>query len=273
MALNKIRKPAVAGHFYSASVAELKKQIESFADKRAAQADALACMLPHAGYVYSGMVAAQTLSYIKIPDRVIILGPNHTGHGSEYSIVNSGMWQTPFGNVEIDIELADLLMRNCEFLAADDLAHKSEHSIEVELPLLQYFNPHFKFVPIALMSDDFDALVKLGKGIAHTIIDSSLKGSVLIVASSDMTHYESQDSASKKDALAIKSILDFDADALANNIQKFNITMCGFAPVIVMITAAKELGAKSSKLIKYQTSGAVSGDFESVVGYAGIILS
>ncbi len=272
MVLSKIRKPAVAGQFYSASASELKTQIESFVDKKTAKADCLACMLPHAGYIYSGIVAAQTLSCVKIPDRVIILGPNHTGYGCEYSIVTGGAWQTPLGSVEVDAELANLLIRNSGLLKEDELAHKTEHSIEVELPLMQYFNPHFKFVPIALMSDDFDSLVRLGKDIAQAIVSSSLKGSVLIVASSDMTHYEPEASAAKKDSLAIKAILDFDAGSLMSNIRKFGITMCGFAPAIVMITAAKELGGKSSKLIKYQTSGTVSGDFESVVGYAGIIL-
>ncbi len=273
MVPNKIRKPVAAGHFYSASALELKKQIESFINKKASKVDVLACLLPHAGYIYSGMVAVETLSCVKVPNRVIVLGPNHTGHGYRYSITASGLWQTPLGNVEIDTELANLLMRNSRLLVEDDLAHKAEHSIEVELPLLQYFNPDFKFVPIALLSEDFDSLVSLGKDIAHTIKDSSLKGPVLLAASSDMTHYEPQESAAKKDSLAIKAILDFDAGALMDNIRKFAITMCGFAPAIVMITAAKELGGKNSKLIKYQTSGNSSGDFESVVGYAGIVLS
>ncbi len=209
MVLSKIRKPAVAGQFYSASASELKTQIESFVDKKTAKADCLACMLPHAGYIYSGIVAAQTLSCVKIPDRVIILGPNHTGYGCEYSIVTGGAWQTPLGSVEVDAELANLLIRNSGLLKEDELAHKTEHSIEVELPLMQYFNPHFKFVPIALMSDDFDSLVRLGKDIAQAIVSSSLKGSVLIVASSDMTHYEPEASAAKKDSLAIKAILDY----------------------------------------------------------------
>jgi len=267
-----IRKPAVAGKFYPSDAANLKKQIKGFIDISAVKQDVIGCMLPHAGYIYSGKVAAQTVSNVNIKDRIILLGPNHTGYGAELSIVTKGFWQTPLGQIKIDEELAEQVLKQNPYLQEDNLAHLYEHSLEVELPILQYFRSDFKITPIVILSDEIKKLKKTGESIAQCIINMNIKGSVMIIASSDMTHYESKEDAERKDKIAIQSILELNEDQLMENIKKFNITMCGRAPVIVMITAAKILGAKTAKLIKYQTSADVSGDTYSVVGYAGMIV-
>jgi len=268
----KLRQAVVAGQFYPAQANELRIQIGSLIDSRVDKQNVIACMLPHAGYAYSGKVAALTISAINVKDRIILLGPNHTGYGAQFSIMTDGTWETPLGRVEIDSDLAKKLLGNSEYLKEDALAHTHEHSLEVELPFLQYFKPAIRIVPISFMSEDIEALKSIGRGIAEVIRENRIQSSTLIVASSDMTHYESQLEASNKDAVAIRSILDLDEQKLALAVKKLDITMCGYAPVITMISAAKALGAKSAKLIKYQTSGDVTGDTTSVVGYAGITI-
>lgn len=268
----KIRKPAVAGQFYPEESLKLKGQIEGFIDKSAGKSDIVSCVLPHAGYIYSGKVAAEVICRINIKNTVILLGPNHTGYGAQFSMMADGVWQTPFGNVAIDDLLAGRILENSKYAQADDSAHLYEHSLEVELPILQYFKPDFKIVPVTVLADDLASLKEFGKEIGNAIKTGGRKDSVLIVASSDMTHYEPQEAAEKKDKEAIAAITDLDEDRLMHKVRTLNITMCGFAPVIIMLSAAKVLGAKSARLVKYQTSGDVTGDFESVVGYAGIII-
>ena len=269
---DKIRRPVVAGQFYPSSARALKDQISSFIDKEAPKSDIIACMLPHAGYIYSGAVAAKTLSAVNVKEKIILLGPNHTGYGAKYSIMTEGTWHTPLGGAEIDSYLAGKILKRSKYLEADEAAHEYEHSLEVELPLLQYIKNDIKIVPIAFMSDDLTALKEVGSAIAHTVVEEKVRGSVMIVASSDMTHYESQEQAEKKDREAIDAVLELDEDKLIDRVRRLDISMCGYAPVIVMISSAKALGAKEAKLIKYQTSGDVTGDKSSVVGYAGIIL-
>ncbi len=268
-----IRKPCVAGQFYPLDPKSLTKLISSFADKATQKNDVLGCMLPHAGYIYSGQVAVETISSVNIKDTVILLGPNHTGLGAAFSIMTEGIWQTPLGNIEIDQKLAKLFLDKSKYLKADILAHIDEHSLEVELPILQYFKSNFKIVPIALRTDDLSVLVKIAEELVSVIIENNLKSSVMFIASSDMTHYESEESAQKKDALAIEAIIALDENRLEVVVKESNISMCGFAPVSVLIKATKMLGAKTGKLIKYQTSGQTSGDFSSVVGYAGITIN
>jgi len=267
---SKIRKPAVAGQFYPSSAQKLRDQIEALIDRKANKTDVIACMLPHAGYIYSGSVAAQTLSRINIKDKIILLGPNHTGFGAPFSIMTEGIWQTPLGEIEIDSDLAKQILRSSRYLQDDNTAHLYEHSLEVELPFLQYFKTNFKIVPITFLSNDIKTLKEIGKGLASVLKDS--KDSAMILASSDMTHYEPQDQAVKKDKDAIQAILELNEDELMQRIQRLNISMCGYAPVIAMLSAAKVLGATKASLIKYQTSGDVTGDKSSVVGYAGIIV-
>lgn len=268
----KIREPAVAGQFYPLSGQALKSQIESFVDKKAAKQDCLACMLPHAGYIYSGKVAAQTLSCVNIKRRVILLGPNHTGFGTAFSLMAEGAWQTPLGQVKIDSEFCKKLLGCSEYLEDDFSAHANEHCLEVEVPLLQYFETNFEIVPVVVASDDTEALKEVGKEIASVIKELKVEKSTLIIASSDMTHYESQAQAQKKDKAALDSILELNEDLLMERVRRQNISMCGAAPAVIMLTASKLLGAGSAKLIKYQTSADVTGDTDRVVGYAGVII-
>lgn len=272
MEKSKIREPAAAGQFYLASREGLINQIEALIDKDADKIDVIACMLPHAGYMYSGRVAGETVSRINIKDKIILLGPNHTGYGARFSIMTEGAWQTPFGEVKIDSGLARQILNRSQSLEDDTLAHRYEHSLEVELPFLQYFKTDFEIVPIAFLSDEFNTIKEIGRDIAATLKELNVKGSTLIVSSSDMTHYEPQSEAQKKDREAIKAILELDEDNLIERIKRLNISMCGYAPCVAMLSAAKLLGAEKAELIKYQTSGDATGDYSSVVGYAGIIV-
>lgn len=272
MALTNLRKPVVSGQFYPSEVKDLSSMIASFADRRAQKKDCLGVVLPHAGYVYSGNVATQTVSGISIKDNVVLLGPNHIGQGAILSIMPQGCWRTPLGDIEINAGLASLFLKKCRYLESDNLAHLGEHSLEVELPILQYFRKDFKIVPIAMMTDDLSLLNQLAQSLAGVIVENDLKSSTLFVASSDLTHYESEESAKRKDALAIEAIVSLDESKLESVVRKLSISMCGFAPVYVLIKTAKLLGAKGAKLIKYQTSGDATGDKSSVVGYAGITI-
>jgi AmmeMemoRadiSam system protein B len=266
------RKAVVAGQFYPGAKEELDKELKTLIPVRAKK-EAIACMLPHAGYMYSGRVAGETVAQTVIKDRAIILGPNHTGYGKPFSIMTRGFWETPLGPVEIDEPLACGLLKNSKYLQDDRLAHEEEHSIEVELPFLQYFRNNLRIVPVAFMSADLKALKAAGEEIGVYLSCAGIKEDVLIVASSDMTHYEPLKDAERKDMKAINAILALDADGLMDSVRKMEISMCGFAPVIAMISAAKVLGAKKGRLVKYMTSGETTRDFQSVVGYAGIIIN
>jgi hypothetical protein len=267
------RMPAFAGQFYPASASALRKQIGSFLEPVKIKEEAIACLMPHAGYLYSGKVAAQTASRINIKDKVILLGPNHTGYGKSLSIMTDGAWLTPLGELKIDSALAKDILGRCRYLEEDNLAHESEHSLEVELPIMQYFKSDFQIVPIAFLFEETEVLAELGKAIAEAIRGRGLEGNALIVASSDMTHYEPQLRAEENDRRAIEAILALDENRLLSAAERFNISMCGLVPAYVMLVCAKALGAKSGKLVKYATSGDVTGDKSSVVGYAGIIIS
>jgi len=272
MASSNIRQAVWEGKFYPESEQGIKKIINGFIDSPKPKIDCLGCMLPHAGYIYSGRVAVETVSRINIKEKVILFGPNHTGRGANFSIVTKGAWLTPLGRLDIDEKLATELLESSEYLEDDLLAHAEEHSLEVELPILQFFKKDFEIVPIAFMSDDLTALKKIGQGIAGVIKKNKLEDKILLVASSDMTHYEAQKDAESKDKLAIEAILRLDPEALVETVNRYNISMCGVSPVIAMLNAAKSLGAKSAELVKYQTSGDVTGDKSEVVGYAGILI-
>jgi len=265
----------VAGQFYPACADALKKQIASFLDQVSPinKIDAIGCMLPHAGYMYSGRVAAAALSAINIKDKIVLLGPNHTGTGAQFSIMPQGVWQTPLGQVQVDNNLAQEILGNSRYLQQDTLAHACEHSLEVELPLLQYFRPDFQIVPIAFLSDELDALKAIGREIAQGIKKAGLEKQTLIIASSDMTHYEPQAQAQRKDKEAIAAICGLDEDKLMQKVRDIDISMCGYAPTTVMLCAARLLGARQGTLIKYQTSGDVTGDYDAVVGYAGVVIT
>lgn len=268
-----VREAVVAGQFYPASGDALRRAVREIVDPDAKKENAVGVLAPHAGYVYSGPVAGSVFSAIKPKKRYVVLGPNHTGLGETFGLDKNDFWKTPLGNVEIDRVFADALMKNCEYIKSDSLSHRHEHSIEVQLPFLQVLQKYFKIVPIVVSYADMSIYKKVGNAIADAIRALKIEEEVTIIASSDMTHYERHEDAKRKDSIAIDAILELDEAKLVRKISEFGITMCGYAPAAIMITAAKGLGAKRAKLIRYQTSGETSGDYSSVVGYAGIIIS
>jgi MEMO1 family protein len=265
-----IREPAYTGQFYPSSPTQLKEMIKTMVEEGATREEVIGIVAPHAGYIYSGPVVGALMSRVKIKETAVILCPNHTGYGKLFSIMTDGKWQTPLGEVEIDSELAKQILENSHYLEEDEVAHRLEHAIEVQLPFLQYFKSDVKLVPIVMGHSNGAAYKEVGRGIAAAI--TGLKRDTLIIASSDMTHYESQESAKSKDARAIQAMLDLDEDELLKRIERYDITMCGYGPAVSLISAARELGAGKAELVKYQTSGDSSGDYSSVVGYAGLAI-
>lgn len=264
------RKPAVANAFYYGSPARLKDQVAALVDEHQERKEAMGVVSPHAGFMYSGSVAGAVYSRVKLPGTLILLGPNHTGYGAAASIMAEGSWEMPFGAVEMDSALANRLLRLSPSLREDYSAHTMEHSLEVQLPFVQHFSTDFKIVPIVLMRMSLEECEKLGSSIAEAVREAGEK--ILIVASTDMTHYESHEAAREKDMKAIARILALDHRGLYETVSREGITMCGYVPATVMLAACKELGATESLLVRYQTSGDVSGDYGSVVGYAGLII-
>jgi len=252
--------------------------VERFLVPGAKKIKALGILSPHAGLIYSGSVAGAVYSSIELPGTFVLIGPNHTGLGAPVSLMAKGQWETPLGTVRIDEELAAGILSRSRLVREDALAHMKEHSLEVQLPFIQYLKKEFSIVPIQMMDTRFETCIELGNAIAEAI-QGQRPGSrvqeqgVLIVASSDMSHYISAESAKKKDHKAIQRILDLDAQGLYDTVRDENITMCGYGPAVAMITACKALGAKKAVLIKYTNSGEVSGDYDQVVGYAGIVVS
>jgi AmmeMemoRadiSam system protein B len=259
----------VAGYFYPEGERELRKMIEEMVDPEADKQKAICVISPHAGYVYSGKVAASVFSSVLLPDKFIIIGPNHGDVPTRMALVKEGIWQTPLGDVPIDSSLAQLLLDQNEDIREDEKSHAQEHSLEVQIPFIQYFRDDFSIVPISIAyTASYKDLVKLGESISRSI--QNYGRDVLIVASTDMSHYVSQEEAREKDFLAIDKMLKMDAEGLYGVVRKERISMCGYQPVTAALVASKKLQAKKAELIKYQTSGDVSGDFLRVVGYAGI---
>jgi AmmeMemoRadiSam system protein B len=275
MPVSTLRHPAVAGRFYPSQPEMLKRQLEEYLNPEPASSEkteeSLGCVVPHAGYVYSGHVAGAV--YRKLPARTtyVILCPNHTGRGAPLAVMSRGEWLTPLGLVHIDAPLAQALRASCHLLMEDDKAHEDEHSLEVQLPFLQQSVGAFKFVPIALGVSGYAALESVGHGIAQTAKRMGLP--LMVIASSDMNHYESDSVTRVKDSKAIEKILSLDPAGLYEVLRREDISMCGYGPTIAMLTAAKDLGAQHAELIKYATSADTSGDRSAVVGYAGIIIS
>ena len=275
MATTPLRHPAVAGRFYPSDPDDLRAEVHGYLSQASSTNQtpvrALGCIAPHAGYVYSGHVAGAVFARVEVPRRCIVLCPNHTRMGRALAILSDGAWQTPLGDVPIDGELAGALKRWFPDLQEDSAAHRAEHAAEVELPFLLLRQPTLRFVPIALGTGQFEILEQLGKALADVI--AAQNDSILIVASSDMSHYESDTVTRVKDHRAIERILTLDARGLFDVVTEQSISMCGFGPAVAMLTAARQLGAKSAELVKYATSGDVSGDRERVVGYAGVVVS
>jgi MEMO1 family protein len=279
--LPTIRRPNVASQFYEGNAEALRAQIKGcFLHKIGPQKlprvnsqihprNIVGLICPHAGYMYSGPVAAS--AYFELaqdgkPDTVVLLGPNHTGYGTALSVMTEGIWQTPLGNVEVDTELAKAIMQETSIIDIDEMAHRYEHSIEVQLPFLQFlYGNNFKIVPICFLMQDYESAVEVGRALEEALDATN----AVVIASSDMTHYEQAKKAAEKDQAALKAIIDMDAKLFFETIKAKNITACGYGPITSLITYANGVCAKA-KLLNYHNSGDITGDHSSVVGYAAV---
>ena len=262
------RNPAVAGRFYPGTARELERVVRLYTRDAGEKIRAKGVVVPHAGYVYSGNVAGELFSSVEIPDRNVIFCPNHTGVGADASVMSRGTWRMPWGEVPIDEELAERLLAASPLLSEDASAHRGEHSLEVQLPFLRRFRETFRFVPVALGGLSLTDCRALGEAVAGVAGEDALPP--LLIASSDMSHYVPDDVARKKDGLAIDRMLALDPEGLFRIVRSERISMCGVIPATVVLFASLALGATSARLVKYSTSGDVSGDREQVVGYAGL---
>lgn len=275
-----VRKPVVAGTFYHSEPEALKKQISecfthNLGPKTIKKQEFLAAIVPHAGYMYSGPIAAWIYSRIEKANYIII-GPNHTGLGVQFSLMKSGLWKTPLGEVVIHENVAEKILKESEILEQDVLAHQHEHSIEVQLPFLQYrFGGDFKFIPITILNELADDILlencrKIGRCIANVVKKEKEKW--ILLASSDFSHYLPQKTAKKIDMSLIEDIEKLNEKKFFDKIMEKNASVCGFGAIAVALVFAKELGAKKGELLKYATSGDISGDLASVVGYASVVI-
>ena len=262
------RRPAVAGQFYPGSKAEIDRMLAGLVDADAPKEKALGALSPHAGWIYSGRGAGMLFSRLEIPETVVVLCPNHRGAGADVAIMASGTWELPDGPVEIDADLAGRILDRCDFMEDDPRAHAQEHSLEVQLPFIRRFRPDFKLVPISLGRVSYEQCVDL----SAAIVGAVASGPALVVASSDMTHFESAESAKRKDQLALDQLLKLDPEGLYRTVAKNRISMCGFIPATVMLGYALARGAREARLIDYRNSGDVTGDYSEVVAYATVIV-
>jgi AmmeMemoRadiSam system protein B len=279
--LPTIRRPTVASQFYEGDAEALKAQISScflnpLGPKKLPEVNfhihprnIVGLICPHAGYLYSGPVAASAFYELAIdgkPDTVVLLGPNHTGYGSALSIMREGIWRTPLGDIEVDSGLADAILHETKIVDVDEAAHRFEHSIEVQLPFLQFlYGNIFKIVPICFLMQDYDSALEVGRALTEALDATN----TVVIASSDMTHYEPAKLAAAKDHAALKAVTDMDAKRFYQTVENQNITACGFAPITSLITYGVGVCAKA-QLLSYHNSGDVTGDHSSVVGYAAV---
>ncbi len=264
-----IRRPCVAGRFYRGDPKGLKKDVEGFLIDRPKE-KAVAVIAPHAGYMYSGAVAGEVYSSVEVPDDIVLIGPNHTGMGKNISVMSEGVWEVPTGKLGINSALAGLILGASPLFSADIEAHMAEHSLEVQLPFIHELNRNASIVPVTVMKAAARECAEAGRALAAAI--RSYGKEVLIVVSSDMNHYESDEETRVKDRAAIDAVLKLDSNGLLAVTSAKDISMCGVLPAAIAIEAAKALGAKEARLVKYSTSGETSGDMDHVVGYAGIII-
>jgi AmmeMemoRadiSam system protein B len=265
-----IRPPAVSGRFYPSDSHELTREIEKHVFPVTQKVAALGCVVPHAGYIYSGHVAGAVYSNLELTNRSILLGPRHFPRGEPMAILSKGSWRTPLGDSPVDTELAVKLCREFLRLREDRVAHEREHSLEVQIPFLRWFKKDFRFVPVVLAIDRFPILEELGHAIARVVKAQASR--VLVIASTDMNHYESEPVTRVKDQLAIAKILALDARGLFDTVRNEGISMCGYAATTAMLVAMRDLGATGARLVRYATSGDITGDRNEVVGYAGFIV-
>jgi AmmeMemoRadiSam system protein B len=266
-----LRLPAVAGQFYPGNANELSSLIERYTnhEKSKQKKHIRACLVPHAGYMYSGAVAGAVFGRIVVPKKILLLGVRHYPRGEPWAILSEGAWRTPLGDVLIDSALAAELRQQCPLLREDDVAHSREHSLEVELPFLQWLNRELTFVPVAVGTLRWEELVATGEGIARVLRDST--DEILLVTSSDMNHYEDDERTKVKDRMAIEQLLRLDAQGLYDVCRIEKISMCGLGPAITMLTAMNALGVTTAELVCHETSGDVTGERDRVVGYAGMV--
>jgi MEMO1 family protein len=272
-----LRLPAVAGRFYPSDPGELSAAVRDYAGRLepnvvTRDAELLhvqACLVPHAGYMYSGHVAGAVFSRITLPQKILILGVRHFPRGQSLAILSNGTWRTPLGDAPIDEPLAEALRAACPLLREDSVAHSGEHSLEVQLPFLQVLRPGFDFVPVALGTVRYEDLVTVGEAIGQVLAAS--REEILLLTTSDLNHYEDDAATRIKDRKAIERLLALDERGLYDTCRNEKISMCGLGPAVAMLTALRSLGAKDAELVRYATSGDVSGDRSTVVGYAGMI--
>lgn len=268
-----LRLPAVSGRFYPGNPVELASTVRRMSAPRNSAASerisATACLVPHAGYMYSGAVAGEVFGRIALPKKILILGVRHFPRGESVAILSSGAWRTPLGDAPIDADLAMALRDACPLLREDAVAHSQEHSLEVQIPFLQVLAPGFSFVPMALGTVRFEDLVRVGEGVARVLM--AMQEHVLLLATSDLNHYEDDAPTRVKDAKAVEKLLKLDARGLFDVCRTEKISMCGLGPAVATITALRAMGVTGGKLVRYATSADVSGDTSSVVGYAGIV--
>ncbi|MHB0970926.1 MAG: AmmeMemoRadiSam system protein B [Thermoanaerobaculia bacterium] len=271
------RRPAVAGMFYESDPHRLRAQVRACFDANdpaPAKMQWIGAITPHAGLMYSGHVAAALFARLDVPERLIILSPNHTGRGHDAAINRDGSWLMPFGPVTIDTALADALIAECPRLAVDELAHQREHSLEVQLPFIQTVAPSARMVPICLARPSYEFCKSIGEAIATVVSRERERGERIgIVASSDMNHYEPQTTTLQKDQRAIDRVLALDPQGLWETVRGEDISMCGIIPATAMLVAATLLGATNATLVKHATSGDINGDYDAVVGYAAMVVS
>lgn len=265
------RQPAVAGQFYCGTSSGLRRQVASYVEDVSDKVDAKAIVAPHAGFVCSGPVAGKVYSRIRNYDTYVIVGPNHSGIGPPVAVSGQRSWNMPMGDVPIDSDLVRSLIARSSIASQDDNAHRLEHSLEVQLPFIQFFNAEFAILPICVGLRSCQEAVQLGEELGDVIASSGKR--VLVVASTDMSHYIPHDLAVKKDKLAIDKVLELDASGLCDVVRRNSISMCGVMPATTAVAAANRLGARSAALISYMTSGETCGDKAQVVGYAGIVIA
>ena len=266
-----LRPPAVSGQFYHGSSSRLEQQVSQYIQSATGKEKAVGIMVPHAGLMYSGAVAGAVFSSIEMPKTFVMLGPNHTGLGSRIAVMDDGEWEVPTGKLRIDRKLATRILENAQQAERDARAHTFEHSLEVQVPFIVHFSPDIAIVPIALLSVTYDQCVQLAEAVAKAV--QSVDYPVTVLASSDMSHFVPDRVARQKDKTALDRMLAMDPRGLFDTVVRERISMCGYLPATVMVIASKLLGATSAHLAHYMTSGDVSGDYDSVVGYAGVVLT
>jgi MEMO1 family protein len=274
--LTDARPPAVSGRFYPGDRAELERTLRDLLGPLvpiAHPAGARAAIVPHAGYLYSGVTAAHAFARIRIPPLVVIVAPNHTGLSRApggASLWEAGVFDTPLGGVTVDAAWSRALLDACPLVSVDHLAHRDEHAVEVELPFLKFLAPAARIVPLILAWDDWESSRTLGEALARVVRGSPEP--VLLLASSDLSHYEPANAAELKDAQALAAVQQLDGEELLRRCHREGITMCGRAPVAAVLAAARALGASRADVVDYRHSGWVTGDESSVVGYAGVVI-